>query len=159
MNNTEFLSEILSLCETHMSEGNYLRASNMLKDVHHDIPIRNENEFEELFFERPLRVWIFADDDDETDETNETDETDTNFTIFGIFVKKIVQNNGRTIKVPLHFNCKNDTDAFTIKCTNSDISTIYVIPLIAIEYFGTNLKKHILDFLRKNLAESVTIYM
>ena len=58
--NTELLTDILELCETHLDEGNYIRASNLLKNIHENKPVIN-NEIT-IRFPTPLKVCIFHDD-------------------------------------------------------------------------------------------------
>ena len=58
--NTELLTDILQLCETHLDEGNYLRASNLLKNIHENKPIIEDENI--VRFPTPLKVCIFHDD-------------------------------------------------------------------------------------------------
>jgi hypothetical protein len=51
--NTELLSNILELCETHLDEGEYLRASNLLKSVHEKKP---DPETKIVNFTRPIKI-------------------------------------------------------------------------------------------------------
>jgi hypothetical protein len=57
--NTEILTDILDLCETHLNEGDYLRASNLLKNIHENEPIIDDEIT--IRFPTPLKVCIFDD--------------------------------------------------------------------------------------------------
>lgn len=56
--NTEFLTEILELCETHLDEGKYLRASNMLKNIHENKPVVNNEMI--IRFPTPIKIDVLA---------------------------------------------------------------------------------------------------
>jgi len=144
MNNTEFLTHILELCEKNMPEGEYLRAANMLRDNHNKIPIVNESEEEEIIYSRPLSISIRDVDDD---------GILNDFQVVGHSQKNVRYSatDSRIARIPQHFICEQNNIRFIIKCDDTENHhSIF-------KFRSVFLKKYIKVFLKRHLALCVYI--
>lgn len=110
MNNIEFLSEILEICQHSMNEGDYIRAANMLRDNHNNVPIVNEPPHEEeILYRIPLKICIHKLNDDEGPHINILGYMQTN-----IPYSATDNRSGKSIQ---HFICSDGGERFTIECS------------------------------------------